>query len=116
MADERKWQTMSTVNTSPVYNATSWVNSATPPIDADHLNNIETGILNATQVTNNTVGAVNTLKENVETLDTDIKNLDTKLTAADTTLDKKIKELTFETIYNQTKTTIVFDGGEETDN
>lgn len=116
MADERKWQTMSTVNDAPAYNKTTWNNSATPPIDADHLNNIETGILNATQVTNDTVGAVNTLKGNVETLDTDIKTLDTKLTAADTALDNKIKQLTFETIYNQTKTTIVFDGGEETDN
>lgn len=52
---------INTINYSP----TNWVDNAPPDINAANLNKIEQGILQATNMINNTVGAINTLNGNI---------------------------------------------------
>ncbi len=111
MAEELK-----KVETVNKYDPTPWSNGASPAIDADHLNKIEKGVSEVTVATNNSIGAVNALNENVKSLNTNLTALNTTVSDNNTKVNEKIDSLTFETIYNQTKDTIVFDGGEETDN
>lgn len=52
---------INTINYSP----TTWVDNAPPDINAANLNKIEQGILQATNMINNTVSAINTLNGNI---------------------------------------------------
>ena len=71
MAEELK-----TVNK---YDQTTWTNGSTPAIDADHLNKIERGISAVTEATNNSIGAVNKLNENVTSLDTNLTAVNNRI-------------------------------------
>ena len=107
---------LNNVETVNKYDPTPWSNGSSPAIDADHLNKIEKGISEVTVATNNSIGAVNTLNKNVTSLNTNLTALNTTVSDNNTQVNEKIDSLTFEDIYNQTKDTVVFDGGEESDN
>ena len=94
MAEELK-----TVNK---YDKTPWKDGSTPAIDADHLNKIEQGISDVTEATNNSIGAVNQLNENVTSLDTNL-----------TAVNNRIDSLTLSNINDQTADIIILDGGEQ---
>ena len=61
------------------YNKTVWVNGANPPINAENLNNIETGIEAVNQATTAAEERLTTAESNIDTLEHQYQSVDTDL-------------------------------------
>lgn len=101
------------LTTNDPYSITKWNDGATPALNADNLNKIETAIEKNRATGNSLIGEVNKTQKNNEALEKNIKEVNDKYQAADASINEKINSLTLSSLKDQTTDIIVLDGGED---